>query len=67
MGLSSRGQMFVWITALALTLLLGITEIVAAHQFRFGYLAATGCIAVVLVERAARSYFKTRNKSDRDL
>ena len=64
--LSSRSQMFVWLTALVAILLLGIMEIAAAHQFRFGYLAAIACIAVVLAERTVKSYFKTRNESQKE-
>lgn len=66
MMLSSRGQMFVWVTAFVATLFLGIVEIAAVHQFRLGYFAATACIAVVLAERAVRSYFKTRNRSQKE-
>ena len=54
--------MFVWVTALMVTVTLGIVEIATAHQFRLAYLAATACIAVILTERAVRSYFKTRRK-----
>src|SRR5437879_1726946 len=60
MRLSSRDQMFVWVAALVVTLFLGIAEIVTAHQFRFAYLAATACVAVILAERVVRRYFKTR-------
>ncbi len=66
MMLSSRCQMFVWVTALVVTLLLGVAEIAAAHQFRFAYLAATACIAVILAERALRSYFRTRTGSQKE-
>ena len=64
--LTARSQMFVWIAALAGTLLLGIVQIAATHQFRFTYLAATACVAVILAERAVRSYFKTRNRSQEE-
>lgn len=60
--LSPRNQMFVWVTALVVTLFLGILQIATTRQFRFAYLAATACIAVILAERAVRSYFKTRNR-----
>jgi membrane protein implicated in regulation of membrane protease activity len=64
--LSSRGQMLVWVAALVATLFLGIVEITAVHQFRFGYLAATACIAVVLAERVVKSYFKTHDGSKKE-
>lgn len=64
--LSSRGQMFLWVTALVATLFLGIVEVAAVHQFRFGYLAATACIAVVLAERVVKSYFKTHDGSKKE-
>jgi len=65
MVLSSRGQMFVWVIALVVTLFMGIAEITAVHQFRFAYFSATACIAVILAERAVRSYFKTRTGSQK--
>jgi hypothetical protein len=61
-----RSQMFLWLAALAITLCLGIAQIVAARQFRLGYLAATACIAVIVGERATKNYLKSRTGSQKE-
>jgi hypothetical protein len=63
--LGPKIQISIWITGLVVSLILGIVQTAEAGHFRLGYLASAAFFAVLLAERAVRSYFKTRGRSEK--